>query len=185
MSQLITDRNNYRAQLTNHAKGSTAYNKLIGDIGKKSEEIGELAGKNFLAKYFDEYTVVEVKMTGNGTGEFDIIAKHKTDDLYILVECKGGNSALNPRTTELGVTAMQGSRTYVDDITNGMKDWAEPPTNPDPAITYSDRAFVNKLGFDLEAALFDNKVEHFLVHQKLDVAGNTKITEISKFELND
>ena len=182
MSQLITDRNNYRAQLADHEIGTPEYNKLLGDIGKKSEEIGELAGQNFLAKYFDQYTVVQVKMSGNGTGEFDIIAKHNTDDLYILVECKGGNSALQPRTTELGVTAMQGSRTYVDDITKGMEKW-KLPNNPDPNISYSDPAFVNKLGDELGKSLDSEKVEHFLVHQKLDAAGNPKITEISKFEL--
>jgi hypothetical protein len=95
--------------------------KLRGGINKQSEMLGERAAETYVKGQFPG--IGPPVYRGSGAGRFDLIYKWKDaggNDIFIVVEAKGGSSGLGTRQLATGVTAEQGTGEYLDDIAQAM-----------------------------------------------------------------
>ncbi len=134
------------------------------EVGRQSEEMGELVTDNLIRKELGDLEDVTVSLNKAGTGDFDRI--YKDGDRFIIVEAKGGASTLGSKKID-GKSVQQGNKKYFEAIIENFR-----------------KAGKDKLADDLVKSLKGKKIDYYKVKQGFKPDGSLKPTEISKFDLN-
>lgn len=131
----------------------------------QSEKAGEQTAIDFIANLNkvdgNNFTLIH---QGKGSGTLDLVFFDEASGKCIVIEAKGGNSALGIK--KIGEEyAMQGTKEYLEAILKLMED-----SNPE---------IVEKI----KLAKNNGKMDYILVHQKFNTKGDLLPTEIKQFKL--
>jgi hypothetical protein len=96
------------------------------EVNESSRQLGEKAGDAFIARDFPgAEKLYPPAGAGSRSGDFDAVWKAKDpatgQDVFIVVEAKGGSAGLGSRDIGGGIRADQGSAEYFDSIVREMK----------------------------------------------------------------
>lgn len=151
-------------------KYSNEYNLANYKVVEQSEKAGVQAAKDFIDELnTSQKTNFTIIHEGKGSGTLDLVAFDDASGKCIVIEAKGGNSALG--TKKVGdLVAMQGTKPYLEDILKEMSNKAET------------EQIAEKVTNALEK---EGRLEYILVHQKFNSAGDLLPTEIKQFNLSE